>query len=242
MWAPQYICVAVLLVFCFSFCSKGKNARVTGKSGAGEGGGKGVKKKEGILHFSHSFAVIVIFSFRSPKVQKPSLEKPVIFVSIAIYIYIYAYIYIKKTKTRILKRTNKSKEGFNINCSGPSGWIPTLPQVPTGRPYENILGSVSALLLLQHHLHPLAFCIGVAGTRPLLSKQLQTRGAENTSCVCVCVCRVADVRVLMCVVYWLAHCMVRRGEEEGGSCSSPCPKSQGTICVLRGGCEGRPTP
>lgn len=61
------------------------------------------------------------------------------------------------TKNRILKRTNKSKGGFNTNCSGPPDWIPTLPYIPAGRPYKSILGLVTALPLLQCHLHPLVF-------------------------------------------------------------------------------------
>lgn len=46
-----------------------------------------IKRGEEIELFPLSFAVIVIFYFRSPKVQKSSLEKPIC------YFCIYSYIY-----------------------------------------------------------------------------------------------------------------------------------------------------
>lgn len=46
-----------------------------------------LKRGEGIELLPFSFAVIVIFHFRSPKVQKSSLEIPIC------YFCIYSYIY-----------------------------------------------------------------------------------------------------------------------------------------------------
>lgn len=90
-----YFCCCFVGFGCFIFqrkkTTKRKNYKAHGDiwSGRGRVEGKGeVKRGEEIELFPLLFEVIVIFYFRSPKVQKLSLEKPifVIFVSIAIYI------------------------------------------------------------------------------------------------------------------------------------------------------------
>lgn len=86
--------VVVLLVLSFPFSKERKllmeksyktwgnleRERQSGRRGGG-------KKGQEIELFPFSFAVIVIFYFRSPKVQKSSLEKPIC------YFCIYSYIY-----------------------------------------------------------------------------------------------------------------------------------------------------
>lgn len=70
--------------------TKKKNYKAPGDIWSGRGKVKGkreVKRGEEMELFPLLFAVIVIFYFRSPKVQKLSLEKPIC------YFCIYSYIY-----------------------------------------------------------------------------------------------------------------------------------------------------
>lgn len=88
-----FCCCFVGLVFSFSKerkLQREKNYKAHGDiwSGRGRLEGKGeVKRGEEIELFPLLFAVIVIFYFRSPKVQKLSLEKHIC------YFCIYSYIY-----------------------------------------------------------------------------------------------------------------------------------------------------
>lgn len=96
MEATWHNFVVVLLGLSFSFSKERKllreknlqdmqgNLEWEWQGGRGGGGGK---KGRGNELFPLSFAVIVIFYFRSPKVQKSSLEKPIC------YFCIYSYIY-----------------------------------------------------------------------------------------------------------------------------------------------------
>lgn len=95
MEATGLIFVVVLLDLVVSFSKERKlqrkNYKAHGDIWSGRGrveGKEEVKRGEEIELFPLLFEIIVIFYFRSPKVQKLSLEKPifVIFVSIAIYI------------------------------------------------------------------------------------------------------------------------------------------------------------
>lgn len=95
MEATWFIFVVVLLGLVISFSKERKLQREKNYKGHGdiwsergrvEGKGE-VKRGEEIELLPFLFAVIVIFYFRSPKVQKLSLEKPIC------YFCIYSYIY-----------------------------------------------------------------------------------------------------------------------------------------------------